>query len=329
MKKQTISLLTGLLLAASIFVPLSCNSSGDSSPAVVKISVSDTDEAIARSFAAQAAPSGVSQIIVTISAEDMDEIVESISNSDGTTVLVPAGLARNFAAEAYNSGGDLLYRGTTVVDLEEGQLIEVGIDCYTANRIEDAEGDLLSDSSSEELAAERFAEADYGVSESDGPADIAYFEATKGADEMTIRVGFFVDDELATDLVEAFGSVELDVEADAGETSLVDMVREEGDSTGLGIDYRIDIFNYDAAYLVETASGDREELPVLFMPDYVQVSVPYDLMGISDNDDPSIVAAFGNRGGPTDIVPNDGVFDFGGSSSSSSSGDDDDDAAAE
>jgi hypothetical protein len=321
MKKQIISLLAGLLLATAIFIPVACNTSGDAAPAIVTIKVANDDVIVARAFAAQAAPSGVVSITVTITAEDMDSITETISDSDGTTILVPAGLARNFAAEAYNSGGDLLYRGTNVVDLEEGQLIEVGIDCFTSNRIEDDENDLLSDSSSSDEVAERFSDEAYGVSESDEPVDIAYFEATKGADELTMRIGFFIDDDESTKLIAAFGSIELDVESEVGETSLVDVVREDGEPTGLGIDYRIDIFNYDAAYLVEVETGDREELPVLYMPDYIQVSVDYDLMGISDSDDPEIVAAFGNRGGPTDIVPNEGTFVFGGSSS----GDDDDD----
>ncbi|MBI5641520.1 MAG: fibronectin type III domain-containing protein, partial [Nitrospirae bacterium] len=119
-----------LFLTALVANNMSCGSGGSSSNTPGKTMVTLTlgqQKAVAFSGpqprgTASSIPSSVVEVIITISAPDMDTIQEIIPVSSGQTSLsvtidVPNGLNRHFVIEGRDAAGNVLFRGETYADL--------------------------------------------------------------------------------------------------------------------------------------------------------------------------------------------------------------------
>lgn len=115
------------------------------------------------------------------------------------------------------------------------------------------------------------------------------------------------------------GYVELDTDQDSttGAGTVVDVFRPTAGSTGMGVEYAVDLFDYNADSTVavfETAGGTTTgTVRPRFAGKRVTLRVPRALIG---GDDGKLHAAsiFGTAAEPTDIVPNNGHLAAGGAS---------------
>lgn len=113
-----------------------------------------------------------------------------------------------------------------------------------------------------------------------------------------------------------FGQVDFDVDQDTstGLGSLVDVWRPTGVSTVLGVDYALDLFNYNAdstVDILDTLGAIRGQVRPVFNGSRISVRIRRSLFG---GDDAFVNAAviIGTNAEPTDITPNDGHLRVGG-----------------
>ena len=84
----------------------------------------------------QAIQSTVEEVRVTVSAADMQDIIQALTVTDttayGTISSIPAGNARRFTVDVFTTGSVLTYTGSDTLDVAPGQTIFVEIDLVPA-----------------------------------------------------------------------------------------------------------------------------------------------------------------------------------------------------
>ena len=119
-----------IIILLMVFIAVGLIHCGGSDEDVTQVSISfkvrNPVKSIAPEPAAKAVPGDIAFITIEIVAPDIESIIDTFDVSPGiidpagTTTrsyLVPLGMERTFSAKAYDSSGNLLYQGQTVVDI--------------------------------------------------------------------------------------------------------------------------------------------------------------------------------------------------------------------
>lgn len=142
--------------------------------------------------------------------------------------------------------------------------------------------------------------------------DLTAMTITRDADGITLMLDFSnsVISPTSGDTTAVIGYVGFDVDQDsttADLASIVDEFRPGTGSTGLGVDYEIELVDYaqDSTVTVTGSAGTTGRVKPVFSGNRVTVRIPRALLG---NDDGFLNAAaiVGNNHSPNDIIPENG-----------------------
>lgn len=142
--------------------------------------------------------------------------------------------------------------------------------------------------------------------------DLTGFTITRDADGITVQLDFPRDviSPTSGDTTAMIGYVGFDVDQDSttGDlASIVDEFRPDSGSTGLGVEYEIELVDYaqDSTVTVTGSSGTTGRVKPVFSGNHITVRIPRALLG---NDDGYLNAAaiVGNNHSPNDIIPESG-----------------------
>jgi plastocyanin len=140
--------------------------------------------------------------------------------------------------------------------------------------------------------------------------DLTALTISRDTGGITVALSFSRDvlSPMSGDPTAMVGFVDFDVDRDSatGFTAAVDEFRHDGGSSGMGVDYDLQLINYAAdssVAVVDSLFQPIGHVKPLFSANRVTIRIPKALLG---NDDGFLNAAalVGRTGGPTDFVPN-------------------------
>lgn len=149
--------------------------------------------------------------------------------------------------------------------------------------------------------------------------DISSLEIVRDTGGVTITLAFTTNVILPTtgDTTAMIGDVEFDVDQSAatGDTGLVDHFRNNSGSTGMGVDYVLDLFDINADSTIpvfdSTVSVQQGVVKATVSGNKISARIPRSMLG-GDDGYLNAAAIVGTQHEPTDIVPNNGHLHVGG-----------------